>query len=88
MITFKLNWAFKRGHAKSPFFLIFSVATLLAIGNHHISSSASMDDPRLAPEFPSFDATRWINSAPLKMTGNGENGLRGKVVLLNVWTFM
>jgi hypothetical protein len=45
-------------------------------------------DSRPAPEFPSQEAGRWINSKPLKMTVNGENGLRGKVVLLNVWTFM
>jgi hypothetical protein len=37
---------------------------------------------RLAPEFPRADAAGWINSPPLSM-----QDLRGKVVLLDVWTF-
>ncbi len=69
--------------------LVFLAAALLTIWNYHTGTSASSaDDTRPAPEFPSQDAGRWINSAPLIMTGNGGNGLRGKVVLLNVWTFM
>jgi hypothetical protein len=35
-----------------------------------------------APEFPTQDPASWINSAPLTM-----KGLRGRVVLLDVWTF-
>jgi len=38
---------------------------------------------RPAPEFPLVDETRWINSPPLKM-----DELRGKVIMLDVWTFM
>jgi hypothetical protein len=68
--------------------LVLCAAILLAFGNDHMRVKASAGEPRPAPEFPSHDANRWINSAPLKMTSNGENGLRGKVVLLNVWTFM
>ncbi len=41
------------------------------------------DAPRLAPEFPKVAAERWLNSPPLKMAD-----LRGKVILLDVWTFM
>jgi hypothetical protein len=37
---------------------------------------------RPAPEFPHADPAAWINSAPLRMSA-----LRGKVVLLDVWTF-
>jgi len=37
---------------------------------------------RPAPEFPHGEADAWINSAPLRMSA-----LRGKVVLLDVWTF-
>ncbi|HZN02999.1 MAG TPA: hypothetical protein VFD06_05380 [Candidatus Polarisedimenticolia bacterium] len=37
---------------------------------------------RRAPEFPRSDADGWINSPPLSMSG-----LRGKVVLLDVWTY-
>ncbi len=68
--------------------LVLGAAILLALWHHDKGVTASTDESRPAPEFLSQDATRWINSAPLKMTGNGENGLRGKVVLLNVWTFM
>ena len=38
---------------------------------------------RPAPEFPLVDAEKWLNSSPLKMAD-----LRGKVVMLDVWTFM
>jgi len=68
--------------------LVLSGVILLAFWNYHKRVEASEDETRLAPEFPTQEASRWINSKPLKMTGNGENGLRGKVVLLNVWTFM
>jgi hypothetical protein len=37
---------------------------------------------RPAPEFPHADAEAWINSPPLRMSG-----LRGRVVVLDVWTF-
>lgn len=37
---------------------------------------------RPAPEFPHPDAGLWINSAPLRMSA-----LRGRVVVLDVWTF-
>lgn len=37
---------------------------------------------RKAPEFPRADAEGWINSPPLAM-----KDLRGKVVVLDVWTF-
>ncbi len=69
-------------------FLLVFLAALLPVWNYYMGAKASTEDSRPAPEFPSRDAGRWINSKPLKMTGNGENGLRGKVVLLNVWTFM
>ena len=68
--------------------LVFGAAALLALWYQYNGATASTDESRPAPEFPTPEASRWINSAPLKMTGNGENGLRGKVVLLNVWTFM
>ena len=37
---------------------------------------------RKAPEFPTRDPALWINSAPLSMSG-----LRGRVVLIDIWTF-
>jgi len=41
------------------------------------------ENNRQAPEFPVVAETRWLNSSPLKMAD-----LRGKVVMLDVWTFM
>lgn len=41
------------------------------------------DKNRRAPEFPIVDAAKWLNSSPLKIAD-----LRGKVVMLDVWTFM
>jgi hypothetical protein len=70
------------------FLLIFLAAGFLTISNYYTSASVTAENSRPAPEFPSQEAGCWINSKPLKMAGNGENGLRGKVVLLNVWTFM
>ncbi|MCI0695538.1 hypothetical protein L0337_26470 [candidate division KSB1 bacterium] len=70
------------------FLLVFLAAALLTIWNYYTNANVSAKDSRPAPEFPSQEAGRWINSKPLKMTGNDETGLRGKVVLLNVWTFM
>lgn len=37
---------------------------------------------RPAPDFPTRDRSGWINSPPLTMAG-----LRGRVVVLNIWTF-
>lgn len=37
---------------------------------------------RQAPEFPRQDPDGWLNSRPLSM-----EGLRGRVVVLDVWTF-
>ncbi len=70
------------------FLFVFVAAALLATCCWQMSGHAVATDSRPAPEFPSQETGRWINSKPLKMTGNGDNGLRGKVVLLNVWTFM
>lgn len=67
---------------------VFLAGILLTIWNYYTNASVTAENSRPAPEFPSQEADRWINSKPLKMTGNSENGLRGKVVLLNVWTFM
>ena len=48
-------------------------------------ASAAAADPaaaRPAPEFAHLETADWINSAPLSM-----KGLRGRVVVLDVWTF-
>lgn len=43
---------------------------------------AGREHARAAPDFPTEDPARWINSPPLTMAG-----LKGKVVLIDVWTF-
>ena len=39
-------------------------------------------DPRVGQPAPDISGERWINSAPLTMTG-----LRGQVVLVEFWTY-
>lgn len=68
--------------------LILGAMIALLLWQRYSGAAASPEGARPASEFPTHDVKRWINSPPLKMTANGENGLRGKVVLLNVWTFM
>jgi hypothetical protein len=70
------------------FALLFTTAVWSVSWFYNFGACATPADSGAAPEFPSHETRRWINSVPLKMTGNGEMGLRGKVVLLNVWTFM
>ena len=71
-----------------PYLFVIGTTLLLSLWNRDHRSELAAEETRSAPEFPSQDKNRWINSPPLKMTNTGENSLRGKVVLLNVWTFM
>ena len=57
---------------------------LILLASQALPFLKSLDEKnRPAPEFPIVDATRWLNSSPLKM-----EDLRGEVVMLDVWTFM
>jgi hypothetical protein len=47
-----------------------------------MARGAASSGGRQAPEFPRRDPDGWLNSGPLTMAG-----LRGRVVLLDVWTF-
>ena len=47
-----------------------------------LTSDPPPPSARLAPEFPRDDAAGWINSPPLRM-----QSLRGRVVVLDIWTF-
>ena len=60
--------------------IAFLGAVLVAIGACSTAAPAAGD--RLAPEFPRSDAAGWLNSPPLTMAG-----LRGRVVVLDIWTF-
>lgn len=57
-----------------------SVAAVLACETSRGASAAV--EPRPAPEFTQTAADAWINSPPLRI-----RDLRGKVLLLDVWTF-
>ena len=46
------------------------------------ATKTSTEGGRQAPEFPRQDPDGWLNSRPLTMAG-----LRGRVVILDVWTF-
>lgn len=53
---------------------VFLLISILAMSSAHAAKTA--------PEFISDDATDWLNSAPLTLAD-----LRGKVVLIDFWTF-
>ncbi len=57
----------------------FSSLLLIA---HIVSGTVRATEPTPAPEFTHTAPSDWINSAPLRLTE-----LRGKVVLMDVWTF-
>jgi hypothetical protein len=54
---------------------IAAVALLIVAGPAHA-------DPRVGWPAPELAGERWINSAPLSMSG-----LRGRVVLVEFWTY-
>ena len=67
--------------------MFFGLAVTLALsmalpGSPGAASGPSTPRGRPAPEFPRRDQDDWLNSKPLTMAG-----LRGRVVLLDVWTF-
>ena len=58
------------------------VLTALLLTANDLIEARELNRPQLAPEFTQQDAFSWINSAPLRLSE-----LRGKVVLLDFWTF-
>ena len=58
------------------------VVGMLAIRAPETAFAYQLPRGQAAPEFTHTDPDAWINSAPLKLTE-----LRGKVVLLDFWTF-
>ncbi|MEZ5478450.1 MAG: redoxin domain-containing protein [Thiolinea sp.] len=66
---------------------LFNMTRLLALsllltGQLATAAGAAETDAVRAPEFTHSDARDWLNSQPLTLAD-----LRGKVVLLDVWTF-
>jgi hypothetical protein len=59
----------------------YLVAALLLGAPMALSRFAKGDAVRDAPEFPTLEPSRWVGE-PVAM-----RSLRGKVVLLDVWTF-
>jgi len=59
------------------------IIALAMLWNRPLESKTLPSNMALAaPEFTQQDAAAWLNSPPLKM-----QDLRGKVVLLDIWTF-
>ena len=69
--------------------LVFAAAAALVIvvlawmpGPWDLAAAKDYSNAPKAPEFTHPEASAWINSPPLSLAG-----LRGKVVLLDIWTF-
>lgn len=58
------------------------VMLFLSIGLSCSVSAGKLETPLPAPEFSQTDADSWLNSPPLSL-----KELRGKVLLLDFWTF-
>lgn len=56
--------------------------TLLLTASLLLTACGVNAQPTQAPEFPKRSAEQWINSAPITLAS-----LRGKVVLIDFWTF-
>jgi len=67
--------------SKSRRMLLLGVASILLLS--HFSTAIQASELGIpAPEFTHTTQQEWLNSKPLKLTD-----LRGKVVLIDVWTF-
>ncbi|UCH77340.1 MAG: redoxin domain-containing protein, partial [Candidatus Coatesbacteria bacterium] len=63
--------------------IILSVALVLAGGACKGGSMLEKNAVGVnAPEFPTYEADRWINTAPLTMAA-----LRGKIVVIDFWEY-
>ena len=58
------------------------VLSLVLAATFAVASGSSQGQPRLAPELTHADPASWLNSPPLTLAG-----LRGRVVLVEFWTF-
>ena len=59
-------------------FILFGLALVLS----SVVYAAKINPPEKMPEFTQVDELAWLNSKPLSV-----NDLRGKVVLIDVWTY-
>jgi hypothetical protein len=75
-----ISWS---GVAERAGLMAVALACGLALTAGCLSSAGSAEPAhQAAPEFPTRDPQFWINSSPLSM-----GGLRGQVVLIDVWTY-
>lgn len=65
---------------KPKFPILLTLATFLL--QSVVTTTAYAEAPERLPEFTAESPELWINSAPLRV-----DNLRGKVVLLDIWTF-
>ena len=65
-----------------PIRAVAASLALLCLAGCTARAAADPANAPTAPEFAHLEASDWINSAPLSM-----KGLRGQVVVLDVWTF-
>ncbi|MGB1110598.1 MAG: redoxin domain-containing protein [Gammaproteobacteria bacterium] len=63
-------------------FALLTLLTLLPLSQQQRVDARSFDNPVPAPAFTGKTPDQWINSEPLTWTD-----LRGKVVLMDIWTF-
>ena len=61
-----------------PVFIVFALTLLVSA----IVYAAKINPPAIMPEFTQVDEVAWFNSKPLR-----SEDLRGKVVLIDVWTY-
>lgn len=62
--------------------LLLAVLLLLALAMPRSAATGEVTPPRPLPEFTAKSAEHWIQSPPLQV-----QNLRGKVLLIDVWTF-
>lgn len=62
-------------------FILLAAASLV-LTNSFAAFPKKTDPPLRAPEFTQMDSSAWFNSEPLSI-----KDLRGKVVLLDIWTY-
>jgi thiol-disulfide isomerase/thioredoxin len=67
---------------RAAFLIVIITMVLMIIARFQDLNGAEKISPTPAPEFTQTDPAAWINSKPLRI-----NELKGKVTLIDIWTF-